>query len=149
MGSAQMTIQRSPPRTSPETWSKSPVHEKPLFLLLLHHDCKIHPGVDDTVEMECPGRGEGAKGGLTRATDLQILDLRCARLVLRFGRPIFPCSVRNGVRFEKVIIDERNALALLDGDRVLDKIRRVHMDGIGTCAGAGSATGDQQHGDDR
>jgi len=137
-----MTIQRSPPRTPqrPGPNPQYPQYMKILafFLLLLHHDGQIHTGVDGTVEMECPGRGEGAKSGLTRATDLQIFDLRCARLVLRFGRPIFPCSVRDSVRSEKVIIDERNALALLDGDRVLDKIRAAHMDGIGACAGGRS-----------
>jgi len=146
-----MTIQKSPPRTPqrPGPNPQNPQYMKILafFLHSLHHDGQAHARVDGTVEMEGPGRGEGAKGGLTRATDLQILDLRCARLVLRFGRPIFPCSVRNGVRSEDVIIDERNALALLDGDRVLDKMRAAHMDGIGACAGAGAATGDQQHGD--
>src|SRR5215472_13452403 len=52
------------------------------LLLLLHHDGQIHTGVDGAVEMEGPGCGEGAKSGLTRATDLQILDLRCVGLVL-------------------------------------------------------------------
>src|SRR5215471_1382745 len=78
-----------------ETWSKSPVHTNSLFLHLLHHDGQAHARVDGTVEMEGASCSEGANGALTRATDLQILDLRCAGLVLRFGRPIFPRSVRN------------------------------------------------------
>src|SRR5260370_32467717 len=104
-----MTIQRSPPRTPqrPGPNPQYPQYMKILafFLLLLHHDGQIHTGVDGTVEMECPGRGEGAKSGLTRATDLQIFDLPFATLVLRFGPTIFPCFVRDHLRSAKGIID--------------------------------------------
>src|SRR5260370_21463370 len=103
-----MTIQRSPPRTPqrPGPNPQYPQYMKILafFLLLLHHDGQIHTGVDGTVEMECPGRGEGAKSGFTRAPYLPIFFLPCARLVFRFCPSPFPCSASDSVRSDKVIL---------------------------------------------
>src|SRR5215469_3387465 len=99
MRSAQMTIQRSPPRT-PQRPGPNPQNPQYMtilafFLHSLHHDGQAHARVDGTVEMEGASRSERAKSALTRAAELQILGLRCARLVLRFGRSIVPRPVGN------------------------------------------------------
>jgi len=120
----------------------------PNFLLLLHYDGQAHAWMDSTVEMKGASCGEGANSALTRAADLQILDLRCARLDLQFGCPIFPRSVRNDVGVLS-IVDQGDALTLFNGDRRLDKIRRVHMYLVrgptGRCDGRATGNQDQCH----
>jgi hypothetical protein len=116
--------------------------------LLLYSHRQIHTRVDSAVELESAASRKGAK----RATIVTIKGLVIAgraALFGGFGRAVIPGAIGDNMG-NRDIINQRDRLALADGDGGLDKVRAAHMDGW--AAGAASvvdATGCQNSGQNR
>lgn len=119
------------------------------FANLLHHYRQIHAGMDRTQKLESAAGIKWPQSVAIVAVKRMVVSGR-ATLFAKFHRTTRPGTVGNDV-FYRDIINDRDRLALANGDAALGKVGSAHMRNrpAGATRCAVNATGSKNGGQDR